>query len=92
MLLNVVRLSSSCLLLNTKIKDVLNYVLNQNSTYLFTCSIHSIPGFDKLVKIADVSATEPCSTTGVTKAVVCDILSVLWDGAYKRSLAVNRKE
>ena len=28
------------------------------------------------------------ATTGVTKAVVCDIL---WDGVYKRALAANRK-
>ena len=37
-----------------------------------------------------------CSTTGVTKAVVCAImmmfLTYLWDGAYKRTHAVNRKE
>ena len=34
-----------------------------------------------------------CSTTGVTKAVVCTIISLscLWDGAYKRTLAGNRK-
>ena len=31
------------------------------------------------------------STTGVTKAVVCAI-SCLWDGAYKTTLAVDRKE
>ena len=31
-----------------------------------------------------------CSTTCVTKAVVCVILSV-WDDAYKRILAANRK-
>ena len=31
-----------------------------------------------------------CSTTGVTKAVVCAILSVR-DDAYKRTLAVNQK-
>ena len=30
-----------------------------------------------------------CSTTGVTKAVVC---AFLWDGADKRTLAANRKE
>ena len=30
------------------------------------------------------------STTGVTKAVVCAILSV--DGAYKRSFAANQNE
>ena len=29
--------------------------------------------------------------TGVTKAVWY-VLSCLWDGAYKRTLAVNRKE
>ena len=36
-----------------------------------------------------------CSTTGVTKAVVCAILyvlSCLWDCAYKRTLAANQKE
>ena len=37
-----------------------------------------------------ISRSSQCSTTGVTKAVVCAILSV-WDGAYKRTLAVNRK-
>ena len=30
------------------------------------------------------------STTGLTKAVY--VLSCLWDGAYKRTLAANRKE
>ena len=39
-----------------------------------------------------ISRSSQCSTTGVTKAVVCVILSCLWDGAYKRTLAVNRKE
>ena len=33
-----------------------------------------------------------CSTTGVTKAVVCAVLSGMWDGAYKRTLVVNWKE
>ena len=37
-----------------------------------------------------MSRSSQCSTTGVTKAVVCVILSV--DGAYKITLAVNRKE
>ena len=36
-----------------------------------------------------ISRSTQCSTTGVTKAVVC-ALSCLWDGAYKRTLAVYR--
>ena len=32
-----------------------------------------------------------CSTTGVIKAIVC-VLPCMWDGAYKRTLAVNWKE
>ena len=38
-----------------------------------------------------LSRSSQCSTTGLTKAVVCAILSV-WEGAYKRTLAANRKE
>ena len=37
-----------------------------------------------------ISRSSQCSTTGVTKAVL--LLSSLWDGAYKRTLAANRKE
>ena len=37
-----------------------------------------------------ISRSTQCSTTGVTKAVVCVILSV--DDAYKRIFAANRKE
>ena len=37
-----------------------------------------------------ISRSSQCSTTGVTKAMVCAILSVGW--LYKRTLAVNRKE
>ena len=32
------------------------------------------------------------STTGVTKAVVCAVLSVGWSIYYKRTLAANWKE
>ena len=35
-----------------------------------------------------ISRSSQCSTTGVTKTV----LSCMLDGAYKRTLAVNRKE
>ena len=35
-------------------------------------------------------SSHQCSTTGVTKPMVC--LSCLWDGACKRTLAANRKE
>ena len=41
---------------------------------LFICRPHNFTG---------------CSTTGVTKAVVCVIL---WDDAYKRTLAANCRE
>ena len=34
-----------------------------------------------------ISCSSQSPTTGVTKAVVC-----LWDDAYKRTLATNRKE
>ena len=37
-----------------------------------------------------ISRSSQCSTTGVTKAVVC--VTCLWDNAYKRTLAANRKE
>ena len=37
-----------------------------------------------------ISCSSQCSTTSVTKTVVCAILSVGW--SYKRTLAVNRKE
>ena len=33
------------------------------------------------------SRSSQCSMTGVTKAVVC-----VWDDAYKRTVAANRKE
>ena len=36
-----------------------------------------------------ISHSSQCSTTGVKKAVVCVIL---WDDAYKRTLAANWKE
>ena len=36
------------------------------------------------------SRSSHCSTTGVTKAMLCAILSVV--GAYKRTIAANRKE
>ena len=39
-----------------------------------------------------ISRSSQCPTTGVTKAVVAYVLSCLWDGAYKRTLAVNVKE
>ena len=35
-----------------------------------------------------ISRSSQCSTTGVTKVVVCFIL---WDDAYKRTLAANLK-
>ena len=38
-----------------------------------------------------LSRSSQCSTTGLTKAVVCAILSV-WDDAYKRTLAAKPKE
>ena len=38
-----------------------------------------------------ISHSSQCPTTGVTKAVVCVILSMK-DDAYKRTLAANRKE
>ena len=38
-------------------------------------------------RLSAISRSNQCSMSGVTKAVVC-----LWDGAYKRSLAANRKE
>ena len=37
-----------------------------------------------------VFCSSQCFTTGVTKAIVCTVLS--GDGAYKISLAANRKE
>ena len=37
-----------------------------------------------------ISYSSQCSTIGVTKAIVCAILST--DGAYKRTLAANWKE
>ena len=36
-----------------------------------------------------ISRSSQCSTTGVTK---CYVLSCLWDGEYKRTLAANQKE
>ena len=37
-----------------------------------------------------ISRSSQCSTTGVTKAVVCVIC--MWYDAYKRTLAANRNE
>ena len=37
-----------------------------------------------------ISHSSQCSTTGVTNPWY--VLSCLWDGAYKRTLALNRKE
>ena len=42
-----------------------------------------------MVSPINISRSSQCSTTGVTKAVVCAIH--LWDGAYKRTLAVKSK-
>ena len=38
----------------------------------------------------ELSRSSQCSTTGVQRP--CYLLSCLWDGAYKRTLAVNWKE
>ena len=45
----------------------MNGSLNENSKYLFSCSLYSFT----------ISRSSQCSTTGVTKAVVCIILSGL---------------
>ena len=38
----------------------------------------------------NISCSSQCSTTDITKAVVCVILSV--DGAYEKTLTANQKE
>ena len=43
-----------------------------------------------MVNSLSYSRSSQCSTTGVTEAVY--VISCMWDGAYKRTLAANRKE
>ena len=74
-------------------------VLTQNSTYVFTCSLHSfniyggarcssvVRAFTYVTVVSQIdplwwihraiSHSSQCSTTGVTNAVVCVILSLL---------------
>ena len=49
------------------------FVLDKRALYLLSQNVHV-----KSLLIGAISRSSQCSTTGVTKAVVCDILSVGW--------------